>query len=299
MSMTKSMWQKIQELNEGIESKSSDATSTSSSVAYSPEIEKVKFFSPVKNLIFHVWPNKRGLWRMSISDIMSRIDMFNGKVCVGIAIDSDAEDPEEVVKAFDGRIDEVFVSENKGDGEMHSFPKLLQSVESVDDQHVTFYCHSKATQYDVRSELSVCGQLWGDVMRETCLDYWDIVESTLETKAMAGSFKKVGFSFPGIPSDWHYSGTHYWFRNKDVAIRKKQMSETEWHGTEIWPSVFFRVHQAGTIFYDGTSPELNLYSSAYWRNKVSPALDSWRNRNSGKCTSKIRTIVSDFLGDLY
>lgn len=288
MSHTKRMWLQIHGMNEN------SLGDSIGSAANSPEIEPVKFHSPVKNLIFHAWPNKRGLWRMSVSDIMSRIEMFNGKVCVGISVDQDTEDPQEVVKAFEGRVDEVFVSENAGKGEMHSFPSLLQSVATTDDQHVTFYAHTKASQYEVSSELSVCGQLWGDVMRETCLGYWPIVESILETKAMAGSFKKVGWGFPGIPSDWHYSGTHYWFRNRDVSIRNHQMSDREWYGTEIWPSILFRVHQAGTVFYDGTVPELNLYSSDYWKEMVSPSLESWRNRNRDKCTSSGKTKVNYF-----
>jgi len=289
MSHTKRMWLQIHGMNQG------QSGNSIKPVAESPEIESVKFHSPVKNLIFHAWPNKRGLWRMSISDIMSRIEMFNGKVCVGISVDENTEDPQEVVKAFEGRIDQVFVSENDGKGEMHSFPKLLESVSTNDDQHVTFYGHTKASQYEVSSELSVCGQLWGDVMRETCLDYWPVVESILETKAMAGSFKKVGWGFPGIPSDWHYSGTHYWFRNRDVNIRNYQMSDREWYGTEIWPSILFRVHQAGTIFYDGTVPELNLYSSTYWKNMVAPSFEHWRDRNNERCTGKCRTEISSFL----
>lgn len=236
----------------------------------------VTFSTPIRNMLYHVWPHRNGLWRPSIMSILRRAELFNGKWIVGIVTDGNCENYNEVIKAFDGRIDKVILKENKGLREIHTLEDMLAEVASDNEQEVTFYSHSKGMTHQVEHT----SHLWSDVMRETLLDYWPVVASVLETKAIAGSFKKIGHGFAESASDWHYSGSFFWFRNRDLFRRDWRMHDQIWFGVETWPSLMFRIHESGTVFYDGRVGEMNLYESEYWRTNVTPFLNSWKERNA-------------------
>lgn len=303
-SLAKEMWLKIHNLGRE-QQDSGDGKNPKEPEVVSPEpphkVERVAFNAPVRNLMFHAWPTKSGLWRTSVSDLVHRMDMFNGKRVLGIAVDENTEHPEEVINAFGGEFDETYVFENLGYGlaESESLKKMLASVNTDNDQHVTFYGHTKGSTYDVSSEFSRCSQLWGDVMRETCLDYWPLIQCILETKAAAGPFKKIGKIH--AYGEWHYSGTHFWFRNRDVYLRngleahENMASRTQLYNTEGWLSTIFFSYEVGTIFYDGTHPEMNLYSMPYWKGMVHPQFETWRMKNKRYCTSECRTDIRSFI----
>ena len=52
-------------------------------------------------------------------------------------------------------------------------------------------------------------------------DYWPLVEKHLSTKPITGAFKKLGpgWSAEMAKSDWHYSGSWFWFRNSELFAR--------------------------------------------------------------------------------
>lgn len=249
-------------------------------MATGQDVSHVDFHSPIRNMLYHVMPDKKGVWRKTASSLASRLGLFNGKRVVGVVCDENTEDPQEVVEMFGGKLDKVIVKKNSSLREMATFLDMLEEVKSEDDQEITFFSHSKGVRHDVNDGVTVHD--WAQVMYETLLDYIDRVETLLSDYAMAGSFKKVGRGFAASVSDWHYSGSFYWFRNKDLFSRPWNLVDYEWFGVETYPSIMFRCHETATVFYDGRVPELNCYKKDYWDNKVKPALEEWRKVNRAK-----------------
>lgn len=274
MSSTRKMWEKIHAIDRA------PPDIQPQGMAIGPDVQPVDLYAPVRNMIYHVMPDKRGIWRRTASALARRLHIFNGKRVVGIVCDENTEDPQNVVDMFNGKLDKVIVKKNTSLREMATFFELLKEVESDDEQEVTFFSHSKGVTHPVNVNVTV--HEWAQVMYETLLDYLPVVDSVLLKYAMAGSFKKLGKGFAGSVSDWHYSGSFYWFRNKDLFARPWNLMDFEWYGVESYPSIMFRVYESGTVFYEGSIPELELYHVQYWNEFVRPSLHRWKESNRAK-----------------
>lgn len=274
MSSTRKAWEKIHAIGRD----SPDIQPQG--MATGPEVLPVNFHAPIRNMMYHVMPDKKGVWRRTASALARRLHVFNGKRVVGIVCDENTEDPQNVVHMFGGKLDKVIVKKNSSLREMATFFDMLKEVASDNDQEVTFFSHSKGVRHPVHVNVTV--HEWAQVMYETLLDYLPIVDSVLGKYAMAGSFKKNGKGFASSVSDWHYSGSYYWFRNKDLFARAWNLMDYEWYGVESYPSIIFRVYETGNVFYEGSIPELELYNVQYWNEFVRPSLNRWREANRAK-----------------
>jgi hypothetical protein len=76
---------------------------------------------------------------------------------------------------------------------------------------------------------------------------------------------------------WHYSGTFYWFRNRDVFQRDWRTVDQKFFGTEAYPGLLFHPDDTGCLFADKTK---DLYKLDYWNSEIQPALERWRNARS-------------------
>jgi hypothetical protein len=213
-------------------------------------------------------------WRRNVEQVKKRLWLFNGRRAVAIATGPTMVDPDQVIEAFDGQIDQFFrIPNNPKLREVATFVPLLSEVEGYASD-ITFYAHAKGVTRPVNPGVTV--HTWTDLMYETCLDYFPRVHRLLQSYPMAGSFKKVGKCFTGSRSTWHYSGTYYWFRNKDVFSKQWRKIDMQWWGTESWPGVMFPQNEAGCIFHDGPFPGLDLYSMEYLKGTVMPAYQAWK-----------------------
>lgn len=114
-------------------------------------------------------------------------------------------------------------------------------------------------------------------MYRTCLDDWERVQEHLTTKAMTGSFKRYGQFTTRGNHRWHYSGTFYWFRNRDVFQRNWRHVDRKFFGTESWPGHMFRPEETGCLFMDGAD---DLYLHEYWTKTIEPALEQWETAHA-------------------
>ena len=253
--------------------------------------DRQKFHSPtVRNLLYHVCPFKgNGVWQRNIEQLLERIDLFNGKRVVGIVTGGNCDPPQMVIDAFKGHVQDFIIERNNPKlREVVTFLPLWERVETDDPYQATFYGHSKGVTKPVNP--GVTCHPWRDVMFETCLDYWPLVEKVLTQYPIAGSFKKIGAGFFSSHSAWHYSGTFYWVRNAELFKNRNWRNvDRMWWGNESWPGIIFHPVEAACLFWEAAVPQMNLYDFHYWYGTVMPAYAQWKEAHQHERTQ--RTLV--------
>jgi len=245
-----------------------------------PPVELVEFVEPVRrNFMFHVWPVKdTGAWQWNCDQFLKRQDLFKGRRVVAIVTSDEADPPEAVKEYLDDFTDEFIVLPNIVKlREVVTFVPLLERMESTDPNEVTFCCHSKVVRHKITEDQSGTTLFnWTRMMYETCLDDWPKVKQVLSEKAMAGSFKRYGQFTTRGNNRWHYSGTFYWFRNRDVYRRNWRYVDQKFFGSESWPGHMFKREETGCLFFDDVK---DLYDKTYWNETIQPALNAYREES--------------------
>ena len=236
-----------------------------------------------RHLLCHVYPRKNNnAWQMDLEQLRSRIALFNGKRVIAIATDPGCDPPEAVQEFMRacGPIEWIIVENDASLREVRTFNQLFERIEAVakdKDDHAIFYCHSKGATKPFNP--GVTCHAWARTMYTVCLDYWPLVEETLDKYPLAGAFKKVGAGFVGSRSQWHYSGAYYWMRCRDLFAKNWRECDWCWYGIEPWPSLHYGADEAGCLFMDGKVPSLNLYSRRFWNAAVVPSFEAWKKDN--------------------
>lgn len=250
-----------------------------------------------RHLIYHIYPvSGNGAWQRNVGRLVERLRIINGKRIVTIVVDPPTgrkpdpdgprspdrgrqihgcDSPEAVMEAFQGHDVEFIIAEN--DPQLREAGTLIPMLERLPrgETDVTLYAQAKAT---TRSPAHI-GNHWSDLQYIIYFDYWLLVAEQLKKYPVTGAFKKLGagWSPDQSKSDWHYSGSWFWFRNADLFSRDWRTIDRFWSGIEPYPSQHFYASEAGSLFLEGKVPELNLYRKAYWKRSVNPAFRQWRN----------------------
>lgn len=228
----------------------------------------------IRHLLFHVYPVRgNGVWQRNVAEMLKRIKLFNGRRSVAVMTGEGLDPPEAVRDAFDGQVSDLLKIPNDPSlREVISLVPLLETIETTDPEHCFFYAHAKG----VTRPSGASVHRWADILRESNLDFWPIVEERLTRFAAAGSFKKVGYWFDGdSASSWHYSGSYWWGRCDQVFSRPwRHACEQKWWGVESYPSMLFEAQEVGAVFMERYS-ELNLYSQDFLQNTVEPLYENW------------------------
>lgn len=240
-----------------------------------PVVEAIK----TRNLMMHIWPVKGfGAWQWNCDQLLKRASLFNGKRIVSIVTSKEA-DPQEAVKEYlkDFTDDFIVMPNDPGLREVITWLPMLEKLQSLDPTEMTFTCHAKGVRHNIRPDnVGSTVYHWAKIMYESCLDYWPLAESQLLRNAMTGSFRRFGeFTTPGN-NRWHYSGTFYWFRHKDVFENRWRKVDQKFFGTESWPGHLFQPSETGCLFHDMTS---DLYDARYMHHTVLPAWEAWKQDN--------------------
>lgn len=250
----------------------------------------------IRNLIYHIWPTRlsQSCWMWSVDKLSEYIHVFNGKIVVAIAIEHSDLEPyqtnskEEVVERFlsedtmmGSRVKELgleiefFCVENYGHlRECTSFYKLLNKIESLDENEITFYCHAKGVRWQ-RAKFRRAEELWTAYMLETNLSDIERVENVLSIKTKWGCFgcivameehrnsyegesyfpKRTGNNAQG----WFYDGTFFWFNNKKLFSKNwcydPRLMSSRWNGVEWYLCNQFSLGEA----FDSTKEEHHKY----------------------------------------
>jgi hypothetical protein len=227
-----------------------------------------------RHLLYHIYPTQgTGTWQRNLDNLLIRMPLFNGRKVVGIVTDEKCDPPEAVRQYLDGWGCEFVEFPNDPMlREVVTWVPLWEKV--IDLDGCTFYAHAKAVGRQWNPGVSC--HLWADMMYETLLDYWPLVQLSLQSHALTGSFKKNGRGFTGCPSRWHYSGSFFWARNDLFRLKKWRDVPRQWWGTEAITGLLYDKNEGGCVFHESVHPVLNIYDPKYLNNVVLPELRRWR-----------------------
>lgn len=253
-----------------------------------------------RHLLFHLYPAND--WRWNVDRIVERQELFDGKRIVAIVTDPPSgrrPDPTGHLSPDRGRLWKNFgtvpeVKERFGPGfeflelendpylrEVVSLVPMLERLQGLDG--VALYAHGKGT---TRAP-GHTARVWAEALVETCLDHWPLVQEQLSVAPVTGAFLKLGQGWrpEQSRSDWHYSGSWFWFRLKDLFAKDWRRHDSFWSAIEPYPSQHFDAKEAGCLFFEGRVPQMNLYHWTYWHQTVLPELERWREQRAGTRTS--------------
>ena len=241
-----------------------------------PPIEPVSLTAPVRHLTFHVYPVKgNGSWQWNCDRLLEHREQFNGRRIVAIATDGQTDSAETVQAYLRDLTDEfIIVKNNPNRREVETWIPMLERLEKYQsDQDVTFSCHAKGIRRPLLETDNDAIYRWTKAMYDTTLSRPEAVRKLLETQATVGSFRRygAGTNQKGFGL-WHFSGTFYWWRNRDAYRRNWRYVPQAFFGTEAWPGLLFRPDESACVACDNVG---NLYDRAYWDREIEPQLRAW------------------------
>jgi hypothetical protein len=254
----------------------------------------------VRNLLMHVCPIAgNGVWQRVVSLVLRRIKLFNGRRVVAIVtgsagepppgptnadgwrVDGTLDPPEHVMDAFAGAVHEfVVVPNDPALREVTTYEELFGRVETTSPRQVTLYCHAKG----VTRPPDHIAHDWTRLLVETNLDYWPWIERLLREYPCAASFLRYIKAWRESPSEWHPSGSWWWFRNRDWFLHEDWRTRIDrfWSGIEGVASRFFTAEQVGPIFFPFHRGGPGLYDWGFFKGEVLPAYEQWKTSRAGE-----------------
>lgn len=227
-----------------------------------------------RHLAYHVYPIKDSAWKSIVQRVVKELDSFNGSKVVSIAIDTRTVKPSEVIEVF-GRKDVKYITIlNDHTGEVKSWkPLLTEILKNNSKNDITLYAHAKGVTRGDNPYV----KSWCDMLHEVNFQNIPLVERQLSMYPITGAFQKIGHGFSDGRSDWHYSGTFFWFRNDVMSKRNWTDIGQYWGGVEAWVGRHFHPDEAGCLFHKMLSPNLSLYDGTYMTGTVIPKFREWQS----------------------
>ena len=261
-----------------------------------------------RHLLYHIYPlSGNGVWQSNVRQLCERLHVINGKRIVAIVVDppdgrkpdptgpnapdrgrvfAPCDSPDAVKAAFGAHandIDFIIVENDPRLREVKPFHAMMERLpRGISD--VTLYAQAKG----VTRRKNHIAHHWARVLYIIYFDYWPIIDRQLRAKPVTGAFRKLGagWSREVSTSQWHYSGSWFWFRNADLFARDWRRIDQFWSGIEPYPSQHFTFDETDCLFMEGVTGsqglagKMNLYSPDYWRTVVNPAFAQWRSDNA-------------------
>lgn len=240
-----------------------------------------------RNLIYHLTPI--GNWQRNLNWLAEYWDVFDGLKMIAITHPDHSVNTVEIYQRlplqFDGA---AFIKNDPELRETRTLPVLLEQLRDyADPDSITFYGHSKGTTYPPNDPTYDAVQLWTECCYRKNLRDMDLVHTLLQHFPIAGSFRRLG-QFANFPpaSQWHYSGTFFWFRNRDLFARDWRAAiEPMKYGAEAFPSMLYRAGEAAVIFADNCQ---SLYNHRY----LTQLIALWEAAGSPHDLDRLRGNVS-------
>lgn len=196
------------------------------SVKTAPEYPDPFTEGPVTHLGVHLWPvapiqGMQHPWMWHINNWNEVAEQVNGRCLIGVVQDKHSVDIS-VVKALLHPKFEVFAVPQDGEGENHTFRRLLQELPHGNDD-ILLYCHGKGVRhYSKRNPRQAPAvKLWTELLYETVVFNRDRIEEKLAEGYKAfGSFRCFSDDSKVLKNQWYYSGTFLAVRLKHVHDKK-------------------------------------------------------------------------------
>jgi hypothetical protein len=224
----------------------------------------------IRNLLFFCCPLKNQATIFNLDKIDYYLDKFNGKKIIYFALDNNTYSIEDLKGIVSEKIlntcEIYFVKNNPVIRETAWFIEMLEKVESLDEKEYTFYCHSKGTS-NFGTNREKPSFIWAEKMYRDNLDNLDLVNQKFQEKytSCVGTLK-IPFNYGPITSEWHYSGTFFWFKNsklfsldywKDINLSR--------YGTESYLGSKFKNRLAKSVYKELNKKNCDLYNLEHWK----------------------------------
>lgn len=260
---------------------------------------------PTRHLLYHLLPvHGNGRWQQNVRQVLDWLPLFTGRKICALMVDAGRDytpimgtvhpdsarvplvlDPPEAAEPTlrHHGFEVIRVPNDPNLREVASHGPLFERLkELAAPGDVALWAHAKG----VTRHHGHPAKRWTDVLAEVMLGHWPAVAEVLRRHPVAGCFKKMG---PGwhpdqSTSDWHYSGSWFWFRCADLFSRDWLRIDQFWSGIEPYPSQLFHFDEAGTVFYQGRVPNVNLYSMRFWDKVIHPAFMRWKEEHAHQRT---------------
>lgn len=211
-----------------------------------------------RNLIYHITPFQNDVWKRNVCQLLKRMHVFNGKKIIAIATDSSTAHYSEVERCFrEHDVKFLHYENNQIFRETVSWYGLLDEVVSVDPEEATFYAHAKGV---TRPDNAIITN-WRNAMYHYLLDDMDVITKALDAYPCVGTHRQ--FHWPGTlrkarhlaqelrDQEWHYAGTFFWFRNKDLFSQPKwRQPGISGYLVEFYLSLFFKHSESFCAYLD-------------------------------------------------
>lgn len=230
-------------------------------------------WSPVRNLIWHIWPGhgQEWNWHWHAELIRHAAPLFDGKIAIGVNTGRGMATLAQVQSVFE-RVpvtDWIERPAVRSLGETTTFVDLLQLVQTDSPDAITFRGHCKGVTHRPNS----VEQEWARLMWAACMDL-GAVHDALRSHIMAGPLKCQEPLVSHQRYRWFYAGTFFWFRNREIFQRDwSAMEQTRWY-PEAWPGVLCRNDEAACLIHDFTDG--SVLRQNYWRTIVAQSWDDWK-----------------------
>lgn len=226
-----------------------------------------------RNLLYQLTPfASNDIWQRNVRQVVKRLDLFNGRRVISVATGDGLAAPDEVRAAFGKHDVEIVPHPNSRElRENATFLKLLEQVASTDPAEATFYAHAKGVAKDILCSGDPLGsRYWRNAMYHELLDDWERIAELLEEYPVVGTHRRYHAEQPTIypdgqsSSDWHFAGTFFWFRNRDVfaSDRWREVWQPTGWGAEAWVGRMFPFDRSACVAYDGLVEHYNPDSYA-------------------------------------
>lgn len=235
-----------------------------------------------KHLLYHVYPLAgNGVWQRQCLQLLKRINLFDGKRIVAVVTGPGTDSPDAVKRVLGEQVGEWIVLPNNPDlREVVTLAPLLERVQTDARDEALFWGHAKGVTYPASPGVPM--HRWAEMLYELNLDYWPVAVEMLTRFLIVGAFKKIVRGFPESQrSAWHYSGSFFWARCRDLFSRNWRDIDQIKHGVESTPGSWFLPGEAGCLFHEQVG-QFNLYDPTYLTTVVEPAFASWKLTNKDR-----------------
>jgi hypothetical protein len=235
---------------------------------------------PVRHLAYYVYPVRgNGVWQRCLNQLKRRLHVFNGHRVIAVAVDAHTDSAAAVWDYLHGYAHEVIELPNDPRRrEAAAFLPLLERTLVDGTDHVLFWGHAKGVTRPVNEGTTV--HRWTDLLLETCLDYLPLVDEHLQRWPVTGSCKKIGRTFSGSSSRWHYSGGMFWLRCQALLQRDwRRLDRDRWWASESWPGLVFGAEEAGCLFLERPAEKMDLYEYRFFQDTVLPEFAAWKSKH--------------------
>ncbi|MEZ6067182.1 MAG: hypothetical protein R3B90_16110 [Planctomycetaceae bacterium] len=252
---------------------------------------------PTRHMLFHCWARAENseAWKRTVLRLLGHIEQFDGIRSVAIVTGEGCESVETVKAEFRGvRVDNWIVRENIPElGEVVTWLDLLETIKSAEG--LCWYGHSKATSYE---GFDWGPQSWMESMFEVTLSMPHQVDRLIldEGHLFAGPYRKSpGWRDLGSQTEWHYSGTFFWFDVRRVFqrnwARSSNIASVLRHGRR-WsrPTVKWRASRGMTPTTESTATVNGLESII--TPPISPAGETERLPRSSRVRNRQKLMLN-------